>query len=106
MHHSRCCLFIFQDDISAIFKTADKDNSGTLTIEEFKDVIEDIIIRYPQVELYLQNKHLFDISDLLKDADGNPREEVDVEGFKLALSHVDKQMKSLPATAQVSLLRF
>ncbi|KAL0400008.1 UNVERIFIED_CONTAM: External alternative NAD(P)H-ubiquinone oxidoreductase B1, mitochondrial [Sesamum radiatum] len=90
------------EDISAIFAAADKDNSGTLTIEEFKDVVEDIIIRYPQVELYLKNKNLFDVTDLLKDADGNEREEVDVEGFKLALSHVDKQMKSLPATAQVA----
>lgn len=90
------------EDISAIFKAADIDNSGTLTIEEFKDVIEDITIRYPQVELYLQNEHLSNITDLLKDADGNEREEVDIEGFKLALSHVDKQMKSLPATAQVA----
>ncbi|KAL7128905.1 hypothetical protein ABFS83_13G025700 [Erythranthe nasuta] len=90
------------EDISTIFEAADKDNSGTLTVEEFKEVIEDIIIRYPQVELYLKNKHLFDVTDLLKDVNGNDREEVDIEGFKLALSNVDKQMKSLPATAQVA----
>ncbi|KAL2518285.1 External alternative NAD(P)H-ubiquinone oxidoreductase B1 [Abeliophyllum distichum] len=90
------------EDISAIFKAADKDNSGTLTIEEFQDVIEDVTIRYPQVELYLKSKHLFDVADLLKDADGNDGVEVDIEGFKLALSHVDAQMKSLPATAQVA----
>ncbi|CAA3010260.1 external alternative NAD(P)H-ubiquinone oxidoreductase B1, mitochondrial, partial [Olea europaea subsp. europaea] len=90
-----------QEDISKIFKAVDKDNSGTLTIEEFQDVIEDVIIRYPQVELYLKSKHLFDVIDLLRDIDGNDRLEVDIEGFKLALSHVDTQMKSLPATAQV-----
>ncbi|KAL7086855.1 hypothetical protein ACP275_13G028000 [Erythranthe tilingii] len=90
------------EDISTIFEAADKDNSGTLTVEEFKEVIEDIIIRYPQVELYLKNKHLFDVTDLLKDVNGKDREEVDIEGFKLALSNVDKQMKSLPATAQVA----
>ncbi|CAA2982800.1 external alternative NAD(P)H-ubiquinone oxidoreductase B1, mitochondrial [Olea europaea subsp. europaea] len=90
------------EDISEIFKAADKDNSGTLTIEEFQDVIEDVIIRYPQVELYLNSKHLFDVADLLRDTDGNDRLEVDIEGFKLALSHVDTQMKSLPATAQVA----
>ncbi|KAI3465695.1 hypothetical protein Pfo_022358 [Paulownia fortunei] len=90
------------EDISEIFKAADKDNSGTLTMEEFQDVIEDIIIRYPQVELYLKSKHLFEVSDLLKDMYGNDREEVDIEGFKLALSIVDKQTKSLPATAQVA----
>lgn len=90
------------EDISTIFAAADKDNSGTLTVEEFQDVIDDILIRYPQVELYLKNKHLNDVTDLLKDPQGNPRREVDIEGFKLALSHVDTQMKSLPATAQVA----
>lgn len=56
------------------------------------------------MELYLKNKHLNDVTDLLKDPKGNPRREVDIEGFKLALSHVDTQMKSLPATAQVFVL--
>lgn len=90
-----------QEDISTIFETADTDRSGTLTIEEFQDVLEDIIIRYPQVELYLKSNHLFEVTELFKDSEGNEREEVDIEGFKLALSHVDSQMKSLPATAQV-----
>ncbi|GFQ01073.1 external alternative NAD(P)H-ubiquinone oxidoreductase b1 mitochondrial [Phtheirospermum japonicum] len=90
------------EDIAEIFKAADKDNSGMLTIEEFEDVIEDIVIRYPQVELYLKSKHLIEVSDLLKDKYVNDREEVDIEGFKLALSLVDKQTKSLPATAQVA----
>ncbi|CAM8937379.1 unnamed protein product [Rhodiola kirilowii] len=90
------------DDISAIFKEADKDNSGTLTAEEFHDVMADILIRYPQLELYLKSKRLKDVSDLLRDPQGNARKEVDIEGFKLALSQVDSQMKSLPATAQVA----
>lgn len=91
-----------KEDISEIFKAADKDNNGSLTIEEFQEVIEDIVIRYPQVELYLKSKHLFDVVDLFKDPEGNDREEIDIEAFKLALSHVDTQMKSLPATAQVA----
>lgn len=94
---------IFQEDIAEIFKAADLDNSGTLTIEEFQSVIEDIVIRYPQVERYLKSKHLAQVTDLLKDKYVNNREEVDIEGFKLALSLVDKQTKSLPATAQVCL---
>lgn len=56
------------------------------------------------MELYLKNKHLNDVTDMLKDPQGNPRREVDIEGFTLALSHVDTQMKSLPATAQVFVL--
>ncbi|XP_004243316.1 external alternative NAD(P)H-ubiquinone oxidoreductase B1, mitochondrial-like [Solanum lycopersicum] len=90
------------EDISTIFEAADTDRSGTLTIKEFQDVLEDIIIRYPQVELYLKSNHLFQVTELFKDSEGNEREEVDIEGFKLALSHVDSQMKSLPATAQVA----
>ncbi|KAL2547835.1 External alternative NAD(P)H-ubiquinone oxidoreductase B1 [Forsythia ovata] len=90
------------EDISTIFKAADKNDSGTLTIEEFQDVVEDIIIRYPQVELYLKSKHFSQLTDLLKDSEGNDTEAVDIDGFKLALSHVDSQMKSLPATAQVA----
>lgn len=64
-------------------------------------MIDDIIIRYPQVDLYLQNNHLSGVTDLLKDPEGHDRTEVDIEQFKLAFSHVDSQMKSLPATAQV-----
>ncbi|KAB1209965.1 External alternative NAD(P)H-ubiquinone oxidoreductase B1, mitochondrial [Morella rubra] len=91
-----------KEDISSIFKAADKDNSGTLTVEEFQDVIDDILIRYPQLELYLKSQHLSDVADLLKDPQGNKMKNVDIEGFKLALSQVDSQMKSLPATAQVA----
>ncbi|GKA55412.1 external alternative NAD(P)H-ubiquinone oxidoreductase B1, mitochondrial-like protein [Tanacetum coccineum] len=90
------------EDISAIFTAADKDNSGTLSVEEFQDIIDDILIRYPQVELHLRDKHLACVTDLLRDPEGNARKEVDIEGFKLALSQVDLQMKSLPATAQVA----
>ncbi|KAK4743403.1 hypothetical protein SAY87_001404 [Trapa incisa] len=91
-----------KEDIADIFKAADKDNSGTLTVKEFQDVIEDIVIRYPQVDLYLKSKHLRDVTDLLRDPEGHEQKEVDIEGFKFALSHVDSQMKSLPATAQVA----
>ncbi|KAM5580895.1 external alternative NAD(P)H-ubiquinone oxidoreductase B1, mitochondrial [Rosa sericea] len=90
------------EDIVAIFAAADTDNSGTLTVAEFQDVVDDIIIRYPQVENYLKSKHLQDVTDLLKDSEGNDRKEVNIEEFKLALSLVDSQRKSLPATAQVA----
>ncbi|CAL5211842.1 unnamed protein product [Lathyrus oleraceus] len=90
------------DDILDIFKAADKNNSGTLTVEEFKEVMDDIILRYPQVEYYLQKKHILDLRVLWNDAEGNERKEIDIEGFKLALSVADSQVKTLPATAQVA----
>ncbi|GLT49442.1 hypothetical protein SLA2020_229960 [Shorea laevis] len=94
------------EDISVIFSKADKDKSGTLTVKEFEEVIADICERYPQVELYVKNKQMLNIVDLVKEARGNPAKEetieVNIEEFKLALSQVDSQMKNLPATAQVA----
>ncbi|KAK3188123.1 hypothetical protein Dsin_027684 [Dipteronia sinensis] len=93
------------EDIAAIFSKADKDNSGTLTVKEFEEVIKDICERYPQVELYLKNKKMSGIVDLLKEAKMDVAKEsieLNIEEFKSALSEVDSQMKNLPATAQVA----
>uniref|UniRef100_A0A1J3ESL1 NADH:ubiquinone reductase (non-electrogenic) n=1 Tax=Noccaea caerulescens TaxID=107243 RepID=A0A1J3ESL1_NOCCA len=90
------------EDIANIFKAADVDNSGTLTVEELHDVVDDILVRYPQVELYLKSKHMRNIVDLLTDSEGNGKKEVNIEEFKSALEGVDSQLKSLPATAQVA----
>ncbi|MCL7041248.1 hypothetical protein MKW94_015990 [Papaver nudicaule] len=93
------------EDISAIFSKADKDQSGTLTIEEFQDALNDICERYPQVELYLKDKQVKNIVYLLKDSQGKDKKEtleMDIEGFKSALSQVDSKVKFLPATAQVA----
>lgn len=96
--------FHFQEDIWAIFGKADKDNSGTLTVKEFQEVLDDICERYPQVELYLKNRQMSSLVDLLKGSEGDAVKnsvEVNLEEFKSALSQVDSQMKNLPATAQV-----
>ncbi|MED6133225.1 External alternative NAD(P)H-ubiquinone oxidoreductase B2, mitochondrial [Stylosanthes scabra] len=93
------------EDIAAIFKKADKDNSGTLTVKEFQEVLNDICERYPQVELYLKTRQMNDIADLLKEAKGDVEKEsieLNIEELKTALSKVDSQMKFLPATAQVA----
>lgn len=98
----------YQEDVVAIFRKADKDNSGTLTAKEFQEVLDDVRERYPQLELYLKNKRLHTLVDLLKDSKGDDVKEsveVSIEEFKLALSQVDSQMKNLPATAQVCYLR-
>ncbi|KAM0863619.1 hypothetical protein ACQ4PT_044477 [Festuca glaucescens] len=93
------------EDISTIFKVADKDNSGTLTLKEISDILEDICIRYPQVELYMKSMHMLDIADLIASGVGDSHKEsmvVDIEEFKKALCHVDSQVKTVPATAQVA----
>ncbi|GMH30319.1 hypothetical protein Nepgr_032162 [Nepenthes gracilis] len=93
------------EDIAAIFKKADKDESGTLTVKEMQDAIDDVVERYPQVELYLKNNQMESIVDLLMHAKGDKTMEsieLNIEEFKSALSKVDSQMKNLPATAQVA----
>ncbi|KAL6542871.1 External alternative NAD(P)H-ubiquinone oxidoreductase B2, mitochondrial [Orobanche hederae] len=93
------------EDILAIFRKADKDNSGTLTVKEFKEVLDDICERYPQVGLYLKTRQISSLVDLLKKSKGdavNEQVEVNFEEFKSALSEVDSQLKNLPATAQVA----
>ncbi|CAK9141555.1 unnamed protein product [Ilex paraguariensis] len=88
------------EDIAAIFSKADKNKSGTLKVEDFKEVITDICERYPQVNIYLKRKQLKDFVELLRSSQGVA--ELDIEKFKSALSEVDTQMKNLPATAQVA----
>ncbi|XP_010905569.1 external alternative NAD(P)H-ubiquinone oxidoreductase B2, mitochondrial [Elaeis guineensis] len=93
------------EDVSEIFRVADVDCSGTLTLKEIKDVLGDICERYPQVELYLKSKQMKNFVDLLRDAEGSllkESKELDIEEFKKALAHVDSQVKMLPATAQVA----
>ncbi|ONK65962.1 uncharacterized protein A4U43_C06F2770 [Asparagus officinalis] len=93
------------ENVSEIFKIADKDNSGTLTVKEIHDVLDDICIRYPQVELYLKTKQMSNFVDLVKESEGNAAKEsveLNIEDFKKALADVDSQVKNLPATAQVA----
>jgi NADH:ubiquinone reductase (non-electrogenic) len=84
-----------------IFSKADKDNSRMLDLKEFQNVVDDIIERYPQVEIYLKKNQMKDMATLLNKSLENPATTVDIEYFKQAVSEVDSQMKNLPATAQV-----
>ncbi|TKW09051.1 hypothetical protein SEVIR_6G066000v4 [Setaria viridis] len=93
------------EDISEIFRVADKDKSGTLTVKEIQDVLDDISMRYPQLQLYLKSKQMNGIADLVRSAKGDAEKEsveLNIEEFKKALSLVDSQVKFLPATAQVA----
>lgn len=98
--------FVLQEDISAIFSKADKNKTGKLNVEDFSGVINDIIERYPQVELHLKSEKLKSFVQLLQsnqDPAAKKRATMDIEKFKSALSEVDTKMKNLPPTAQVNL---
>jgi NADH:ubiquinone reductase (non-electrogenic) len=71
--------------------------------------MDDICERYPQVELYLKNKQMHGIADLLKESKGDVKKEsieLNIEELKTALINVDSEMKFLPATAQVRVILF
>ena len=73
-------------------------------MKEMQDVVDDILERYPQIELYLKNRHMKSITDLMTDAKGDAKKEaveLNIEELRAAFSQVDSQMKNLPATAQV-----
>lgn len=93
--------FCYQEDIAAIFSKADNNKTGTLNVEDFKEVINDICERYPQVELHLKKQRLRNFVDLLSSGE-DAKKEIDIERFKTALEQVDSQFKNLPATAQVN----
>lgn len=95
----------YQEDVAAVFSKADKNNSGTIKVSDFKTIMLDICERYPQVEIYLKKQQLKSFDQLLKNRNGND-EVIDIEKFKLALSEVDIQMKNLPATAQVNFRKY
>lgn len=93
------------EDLSYIFELADKDNSGKLTVEEFRDVMKDIIERYPQVDIYMKRKQMDSVTNLLAgeaESGKGKKIELNIDEFKARFSDVDSQMKTLPATAQVA----
>lgn len=93
------------EDVAYIFALADKDKSGNLTAKEFKDALELIRERYPQIDLYLDRQHLKGVMKILDDPKTYGEGDtvlLDIEQFKKALTKVDAQMKTLPATAQVA----
>lgn len=70
-------------------------------MDDFKEVIQDICERYPQVDLYLKKKQLKNFNALLMNSEDHA--EINIEKFKKLLAEVDSQMKNLPATAQVNI---
>jgi NADH:ubiquinone reductase (non-electrogenic) len=56
----------------------------------------------------MKSKQMSDIRALIADAQGDEKKEsmeLNIEEFKKALANVDSQVKFLPATAQVLLLK-
>ncbi|KAL3681946.1 hypothetical protein R1sor_024902 [Riccia sorocarpa] len=93
------------EDINRLFELADKDKSGTLTVEEFKEMMQWARKRYPQIDTFMKKKQLKDVRALVQSAEAThttDETEVDLEGFKKAVAEIDSQLTRFPATAQVA----
>ncbi|OZJ02904.1 hypothetical protein BZG36_04919 [Bifiguratus adelaidae] len=85
------------EHIMDLFQEADKDKDGTLTWNEFRDCVSNMVSRYPITENHMTKlKDLFDKYDI--DRSGT----LDMDEMRQMLSDIDKKMTSLPATAQVA----
>ncbi|KAG5066237.1 hypothetical protein JHK86_009968 [Glycine max] len=72
---SNYTFLLFGSVIQLIACARMTDNSGILTVKQFQEVMKDICERYPQVKLYLKNKQMHNIVDLLKEAKGDDKKE-------------------------------
>lgn len=79
------------EDVTYLFKLADKDNSGTLTAEEFVETMEQVRQRYPQIDIYMDRQQMKGVLGLLADALSGHQSSsmaLDIELFKQAISKV------------------
>jgi NADH:ubiquinone reductase (non-electrogenic) len=91
------------EDIAYLFKLADKNGDGTLSVSEFVDTMNNVRVRYPQIDLYMERQHMKGVVGLLNDAIKKEKDlKLDLDHFSEAICKVDSQMKSTPATAQVA----
>lgn len=79
------------EDVAYLFKLADKDNSGTLSAEEFVETMEQVRQRYPQIDIYMDRQQMKGVLGLLADALSGHQSSsmaLDIEHFKQAISKV------------------
>lgn len=84
-----------------LFKEADKDGDGSLSIEEFSALMEAAKYKYPQVQFEL-SKAQNNCMKIFNESDKGGDKKLDLQEFKEALRRLDSKLKSLPATAQVA----
>eukprot|EP00850_Spirogloea_muscicola_P017665 SM000154S01400 [mRNA] locus=s154:144417:149074:- [translate_table: standard] len=94
----------WDEDINYLFKRADKNGDGKLTRNELKTILEEVKGRYPQIAIHLKRRQIRNLIGDMEDRDKGVGQDkpVDIAKFKEAISKVDAQMKTLPATAQVA----
>jgi hypothetical protein len=83
--------------ITDLFKDADANGDGKLSLAEFKNFVNVQLQNYPQLEEYGKRAEELYL-EVDKDKSGN----ITVDQFKAIIEKVDSKLKMLPATAQVA----
>jgi len=89
-------------DVTELFEKADTSKDGSLSICEFQEIMEEAKRKYPQVTIYFNTDYNESLQRAFEKADKNKDERLSVEEFKEILGEIDRELKSLPATAQVA----
>lgn len=77
------------EDIADLFKLADKDGDGYLSVSEFVDTMDNVRMRYPQIDLYMERQHMEGVVGLLNDALKKEKNvKLDLEHFSEAICKV------------------
>ncbi|ORZ40773.1 hypothetical protein BCR44DRAFT_123716 [Catenaria anguillulae PL171] len=85
------------DRLTSMFAEADTNRDGGLSLQEFEQWATQLRAKQP-----LAAQHLRFIATEFERLDANGDKKLSVDEFKQLLGEVDKQLKSLPATAQVA----
>jgi NADH dehydrogenase len=83
------------DHIQNFFKEADTNKNGTLDLNEFESLCEQLIVRYPQTE-----EHLNKMNELFETFDVDRSGELSLDELEAMFKTIDRNMTTLPAVSK------
>eukprot|EP00118_Oscarella_pearsei_P000938 m.6182 g.6182 ORF g.6182 m.6182 type:complete len:598 (+) comp15156_c0_seq2:43-1836(+) len=100
---SYCFLSILNSfQVGELFAAADVNGDGEVTVNEFNQLMAKFQNKYPQIALSFSHSWDENVEKLFEKADKDGSARLNLNEFHVALNEIDKQLKSLPATAQVA----
>ena len=85
------------DQIQQLFEKADKDNRGSLNLQQFQTLVENNIKQFPQLELFSNS-----IEKAFAKTDKEKSGHLTLDTLRSILEKADQKLRTLPATAQVA----
>ncbi|XP_065064340.1 uncharacterized protein LOC135690654 [Rhopilema esculentum] len=90
------------DEVHHLFHLADKNKDGSLSLDEFEAIIDKAREDFPQVSIHFSKAYDESRARAFAEADVDKDHSLSVKEFQDFLTLIDKELKSLPATAQVA----